>query len=58
MKLPSRFDMTITQADFRRLLPALREHAMQHKRPPTGRELLRLLRGEILTVSLTEGVAA
>jgi homocitrate synthase NifV len=54
-------DFNLGESEARRLLPALREHAMQYKRPPTGRELLRLLRGEPLHTAkpdfLPEGVA-
>lgn len=50
-------DFDLGEDEARRLLPALREHATRHKRPPSGRELLRLLRGEPLTNACpTQGV--
>ena len=61
VKAARELDFELGEAEARRLLPALREYAMQHKRPPSGRELLRFLRGEPLHTphadSLTEGVA-
>ena len=61
VKAARELDFELGEAEARRLLPALREYAMQHKRPPSGRELLRFLRGEPLHTphpdSMPEGVA-